>query len=77
MYATPIKDKNEVVGVLIGRRDGNSLSNIVGDAGFGVNGSGYIINRSGTMVAHTDKQKVSNQFNPIEEVKSDESLRII
>ena len=77
MYATPIKNNNQIVGVLIGRRDGNSLSNIVGDSGFGVNGSGFIINRSGTMVAHTDKQKVSNQFNPIEDVKNDESLRSI
>lgn len=77
MYATPIKNNNEIVGVLIGRRDGNSLSNIVGNSGFGVNGTGFIINRSGTMVAHTDKQKVSNQFNPIEEVKNDENLRSI
>lgn len=77
MFATPIKNKNEVVGVLIGRRDGNSLSNIVGDSGFGVNGTSFIINRSGTMVAHGDKQKVANQFNPIDGVKDDESLRSI
>jgi methyl-accepting chemotaxis protein len=77
MFATPIKDESEIVGVLIGRRDGNSLSNIVAESGFGVNGTGFIINRSGTMVAHTDKQKVANQFNPMEEVKQDESLRSI
>lgn len=77
IFATPIKNKNEIVGALIGIRDGYSLSNIVGDSGFGVNGTGYIINRSGTMVANTDKQKVTNQFNPIDEVKNDESLRSI
>jgi methyl-accepting chemotaxis protein len=75
MYAVPIKRDGKVVGALIGRSDGNALSEITDDTGFGESGYGYIINDSGTVVAHPDRNKVMNQFNPIEEAKSDESLK--
>lgn len=75
MYAVPIKKDGNVVGALIGRRDGDALSVITDDAGFGESGYGYIINGSGTVVAHPDRNKVMNQFNPIKEVENDESLR--
>lgn len=74
MYATPIEKDGKVVGALVGRRDGNALSTITDDTGFGENGYGYIINNGGTVVAHPDREKVLNQFNPIEGKKSDESL---
>jgi methyl-accepting chemotaxis protein len=74
MYAAPIYNGNNVVGALIGRKDGNALSEIVDDAGFGQDGYGYIINAKGTVVAHPDREKVLNQFSPIEEAKNDSSL---
>lgn len=74
MYAVPIKKDGNVVGVLIGRRDGNALSDIVDDAGFGNEGYGYMINSQGTVVAHPNREMVLNQFNPIEENKNDPSL---
>lgn len=74
MYATPIERDGQVVGALIGRRDGDSLSLITDDAGYGTSGYGYMINRKGTVIAHPDREKVFGQFNPIEEVKSDETL---
>ncbi len=74
MYATPIEKDGKVVGALVGRRDGNALSLITDDAGFGESGYGYIINNSGTVVAHPDREKVMNQFNPILGVKNEESL---
>jgi len=75
MYATPIEKNGKIVGALIGRRDGNALSMITDDAGFGNSGYGYIINSSGIVVAHPDREKVINQFNPIEESKNNESLK--
>lgn len=75
MYATPIEKDGKVVGALIGRRDGNTLSEITDDTGFGKDGYGYMINSNGTVVGHPDRDKVLNQFDPIEEVKSNESLR--
>lgn len=74
IYATPIKDNGKIVGALIGRRDGNSLSGITNDTGFGEKGYAYIINNEGTLVAHPDGEKVLNQFNPLQEVTEDQSL---
>ena len=75
MYAAPIQKNGEIVGVLIGRRDGNNLSVITDDTGYGDKGYGYMINNSGVIVAHPDREKVMNLFNPIEESKTDTSLK--
>lgn len=75
MYAAPIKMDGKVVGALIGRSDGNALSEITDDTGYGESGYAYMINSKGTVVAHKDRDKVLNQFNPIEEAKKDESLK--
>ncbi|MDF2893066.1 MAG: methyl-accepting chemotaxis protein, partial [Clostridia bacterium] len=77
MYAAPIEKDGKVVGALIGRGDGNALSEITDDAGYGDGGYAYIINKKGTLVAHPDREKVLNQFNPIEEAKKDESQRSV
>lgn len=74
MYAAPIESNGRVVGALIGRRDGNSLSLIAEGTGFGDKGYGYMINSKGTIIAHPDRNKVLNQFNPIEEAKGDDKL---
>ncbi len=74
MVATPIMEDGEVVGALIGRRDGNALSQLVKDSGYGKDGYGYILNGKGTVIAHKDKDKVLNQFSPIEAAKKDKSL---
>ncbi len=74
MVAAPIKSNGNVVGALIARRDGNALSEITDDAGYGEKGYGYIINNNGTVIAHPDREKVLNQFTPIEAAKTDKSL---
>ena len=74
MIATPIYKDNMIVGALICRKDGNSLSEIVDDTGYGKKGYGYIINNKGTIIAHPDRDKVLSQFSPIEEAKKDNSL---
>ncbi|WHH61703.1 methyl-accepting chemotaxis protein [Petroclostridium sp. X23] len=71
---TPIERDGKVVGALLGRADGNILSEIASDTGYGSEGYGYIINSSGTVIGHPDKEKVFNQFTPIEEAKNDKSL---
>lgn len=74
MYAAPIVKDGSVVGALIGRRDGNALSIISDDTGYGNSGYGYIINKEGTIIAHPDREKVLNKFNPIIEQENDKSL---
>jgi methyl-accepting chemotaxis protein len=74
MVATPIQKDGQVIGALIARRDGNSISEIVDDTGYGKEGYGYIVNTKGTVIAHPDREKVINQFTPIEAAKEDTSL---
>lgn len=74
MVATPIQKDGQVIGALIARRDGNAISEIVDDTGYGKEGYGYIINTKGTVTAHPDREKVINQFTPIEAAKEDNSL---
>ena len=74
MFAVPIEKDGQVVGAVIGRRDGNSLSEIVADTGYGKSGYGYIINGSGTVMAHPKKELVMKLFSPITEAEQDKSL---
>ncbi|MGF7186793.1 methyl-accepting chemotaxis protein [Desulfitispora alkaliphila] len=76
IYATPIERNNQVVGVLIGRRDGYSLSDITDGTGYGATGYAYMINGQGTVVAHPDRERVLKQWNPIEDVQSGVDLEV-
>ena len=78
MYAVPIYGddaQNNIVGVMIGRRDGNFLSEITGGLGYGQQGYAYMINDAGTVVAHDDREMVMEQFNALELVQEDPSVQ--
>lgn len=77
MYAAPIERDGKVVGALIGRRQGDSLSKVIDDTGYGKEGYGYVINSNGTVVGHPDREKVLNQYNPIKEAKNDENQKSV
>jgi len=63
MYAVPIWGEDEVVGVLIGRTDGASLSEITDRLGFGANGWANIMGTDGTIYAYPDRTFVLEQRN--------------
>ncbi len=71
MVAVPVKNDDKIVGVLIGRRDGNALSNITNDMAYSELGYSYMINEKGTIVAHKNKELVLSQFNPITLLEED------
>ncbi len=73
-YAAPIESNGKVVGVVMGKRSGMALSNITDEISFGEGGYAYMINTSGTIVAHQDRERVLNRVNPIAEANNDESL---
>lgn len=73
MYSAPIEKEGQIVGALIGRRSGDALNDIIDNINYGDNGYAYIVNDEGTVVAHKDRDKVLNQYNPIEEAKDDKS----
>ncbi|WFA07942.1 methyl-accepting chemotaxis protein [Tissierella sp. Yu-01] len=76
-FTVPIEREGKVVGALLGSRDANTLSEITDDTGYGEEGYGYIINGYGVFMAHPDRQKVLNRFNPILEAQKDENLETI
>jgi len=77
LNAVPIKKSGKVVGFLTGRSDGTALSEIIDDTGSGESGCGYIINGEGTVIAHPDRDLVLSEFNAIEAVKEDKSLKSV
>ena len=72
-YAVPIKDKGNVVGVLMGHRSADTLSDIVKDTGYGEKGIGFIVNTDGVIVGHPNHDLVLREFSPIEEGKADKN----
>lgn len=77
IYTVPIIVNDEVIGAIMGRRDGLALSNITNAMGFGEKGYAYMINDEGTVVAHPTMERVTNRFNPINEVTGDVSLQSV
>lgn len=63
MLAVPIESNNKVVGVLIARKDGTSLSQISEDLGFGENGYSFILGADGVTYAHDNNDFVMDQKN--------------
>ena len=75
IYAVPIKNGNEVVGVLTAVRDGNELSDITKDITFGKTGQAFMINKQGITVADANKDLVLKSDNINENVKKDPTLK--
>lgn len=74
--AVPIKDKDgKIIGVLIGNRDAAEISEIISDMTVGKTGKSFMINNSGTTVAHYNKESVTKSENIIEEAKKDPVLQ--
>lgn len=67
MLSTPIRDGNDVVGVLIGRIDGFYLSDITDEITFGETGYAFLLNAEGTFLAHQNREVVENQVNYMDE----------
>jgi methyl-accepting chemotaxis protein len=75
MFAVPIKGaNNQVVGALIGRRDGAVLTDLTKQIGLGERGYFYMINSQGTFVCHPNTDLVFSQFNPLEAMEEDPSF---
>lgn len=73
--AVPIKNGDEVAGVLISVSDGYALCNIIDDITFGKTGKAFMITKNGTTVAHSNKDLVLSMDNDFESVKRDPKLQ--
>lgn len=75
VYAVPVKNNNEVVGILISTADSNKLSELTNQVKFGSTGNAFMIKKDGTTIAHSNKDLVAKMYNPIEEAKKDAKLQ--
>ncbi|WP_186841888.1 methyl-accepting chemotaxis protein [Acetobacterium fimetarium] len=69
LEVAPIKSNGQVVGILMGRRDGTALNSITDNLGVGETGFAFIITKDGVINAHADKQLVLDQRNAIKEAE--------
>lgn len=73
-YVVPIERNGQIVGALVGRSDGENLSLITDDIGYGERGYSYVVNDKGTIIAHPNRDMVLELFNPIYKRETDDSL---
>lgn len=75
VYSVPIKDpNNKVIGVLAAVRDGNELSSLTHSIQLNDGEEAYMINKSGTTVAHVNKEYVTEMYNILENAVNDPEL---
>ncbi len=77
VYAVPIKENNQVKGILTAVRPGNALSDFTNDIQFGDSGQALMINGNGTTIAHQNTDLVMEMYNTIEEAKEDDELQAL
>ncbi|MHC1695380.1 MAG: methyl-accepting chemotaxis protein [Eubacteriales bacterium] len=65
IFAAPVYENGEVVGVIYGRSDGHTLSEIVSDIDYKQTGYAYMINNQGVTVGHKNTDLVLAQDNDI------------
>ena len=72
-YAVPIKDGDKIIGVLQEVKDGNNLSELTNKVKYGTNGYAYMVNGTGTLIAHQDEELVMNNENIVDKSAADAS----
>lgn len=75
MYAAPIQRNGEVVGALIGRRDGAALNEITDELGVGERGYAFIIGPDSTFFSHPNRDNVLDQVNAYTHIEEDGPLK--
>lgn len=66
VFAVPVRQNGNIVGVLYGRRDGNSISEFASEISYGETGYAYVLNSDGTIEGHPDYNLVIEQTNMLE-----------
>jgi methyl-accepting chemotaxis protein len=66
----PIKNNNQVVGLLIGRRDPNFLQNVTDSMGDGQRQYGFVVNENGDLMSYPDTQLILDQTNVYDDIEN-------
>lgn len=60
MYSVPVKYNGQIIGVLVGIREGYELGNMAEETSNGDTGSAFVINNKGYTIAHSEKEMMQN-----------------
>ncbi|WP_373483211.1 methyl-accepting chemotaxis protein [Acetobacterium sp.] len=71
----PIKNNDQVVGLLVGRRDPTFMQDITNSMGDGVRKYGMVINEDGAVMAHPNDQLILDQTNIFDEIDANGPLK--
>ena len=74
VYAVPMKQNAVVTGILVAVRPGKVLSDFTNNIQFGDHGQAFMIDGTGTIIAHQDINLVMDRYNTIDEAKKDAAL---
>ena len=77
VYAVPKYSGNKVTNVLIGTSRSNFISELSNDIRFGNTGYAYILDSTGTVIAHVNNDLVESQFNGINESTAQEKYKSV
>lgn len=75
MFAAPIKVDSKVVGLLIAKKSGTLLSQLIDNMGFGENGYAFILGADGTIYAHKNIDFVLEQRNIFKDIETDGDMK--
>ncbi len=75
VFAVPVKNNDQIIGVLFKVSDGNALSEITNKLTFGKNGKAFMINKSGASVAHYDNSLVLKADNVLKKAETDKAFQ--
>ncbi len=64
-YSVPVKEEEQIIGVLVGIRDGYELGELAGETSNGDTGSAFIINDKGNTIAHSKKEVMEELLNSL------------
>ncbi len=77
VYAVPVTYRNKIEGVVIAVADAWTLSAITDDLGYGEKGYAYMVDSQGTLLAHPNRDYVSNQLNVLAQAEVDDAYKAI
>ncbi len=75
MFAVPIQNNDKIVGVLIGRKNGDALNEITDELGVGERGYAFILGSDSTMYSHPNRDLVMSQANVYAQIEENGDLK--
>lgn len=73
--AVPLKENGQIKGAIVAILDSSAISSVVSEIQYGATGYAYVINGSGTIIAHPKQDLVDTEYNLADEAAKDADLK--